>query len=327
MPQYPEINKLCRRSYTPTGRQAHWAEDRHSHSTPPATSLPPRAPRRCSFLTARLGRRRPRPSPGDLGFSSEPLLGPSRRDSLAPGGPAPPPPIGVARPAPPGSPPGARIPVQRSRRPPSVRALLPAASVHPRLTSTPASRLLPLLLPPPPRCSSRSPGGSESASEGGRRRVSPPLCSSPPLAPLRSPPLRSAAAAHRPRPSLASRPSRPAQGSHSCQAPRYPGNRPGNHSRPLPAPSHARFLGVPPSQAPGPSRQRSPGVLAEAGGWGRRRGVCEETGPVRQAGPGDGTPTSGKRGREMRQTWGGCSGGAGWGSKKRETAVQETPLP
>lgn len=48
---------------------------------------------------------------------------------------------------------------------------------------------------------------------------------------------------------------------------------------------------------------------------------------MRQAGPGGGTATSGKRGREMRQTWGGCSGGAGWGSKKREPAVQETPLP
>lgn len=158
--------------------------------------------------------------------------------------------------------------MQPSQRPPSVRALLPAASVHPRLTSTPASRLLPLLLPPPPRCSSRSPGGSESASEGGRRRVSPPLCSSPPFAPLRSPPLRSAAAAHRPRPSLASRPSRPAPGSHACQAPRYPGNRPGNHSRPLPAPSHARLLGVPPSQALGPSRQRSPGCPGRGGGLG-----------------------------------------------------------
>lgn len=194
--------------------------------------------------------------------------------------------------------------MQPARRPPSVRALLPAASVHPRLTSTPASRLLPLLPPPPPRCSSRSPGGSESASEGGRRRVSPPLCSSPPLAPLRSPPRRSAAAAHRPRPSPASRPSRPAPGSHACQAPRYPGNRPGNHSHPLPTPSHARLLGAPPSQALGPSRQRSPGVLTEAGGWGKPRGVCEETGPVRQAGSGGGTPTSRKRGREMRQNLG-----------------------
>lgn len=218
MPQHPEINKLCRRSHAPTGRQAHWAEDRYSHSTPSASSLPPRAPGRCSFLTARLGRRRPRPSLGDLGFSSEPLISPSLRDSLAPGGPAPPPPTGVARPAPPASPPGARIPVQPSRRPPSVRALLPAASVQPRLTSTPASRLLPLLLPPPPRCSSRSPGGSDSASEGGRRRVSPPLGSSPPLAPLRSPPLRSAAAAHRPRP-LARLPPLPA----SPREPRVPG--------------------------------------------------------------------------------------------------------
>lgn len=285
MPQHPEINKLWRHSHTPTGRQAHWAEDRYSRSTPSASSLPPRAPRRCSILTARLGRSAPAPPWGTWACPSEALLSPSRRDSLAPWGPAPPPPIGVARPAPPASPPGARIPVQPSRRPPSVRALLPAASVHPRLTSTPASRLLPLLLLPPPRCSSRSLGGSVSASEGGRRRVSPPLCSSPPLAPLRSPPLRSAAATHRPRPSLASRPSRPAQGSHACQAPRYLGNRPGNHSRPLPAPSHARFLGVPPSQAPGPSRQRSPGFLAEAGGWGQRRGVYEETGPVRRVGP------------------------------------------
>ncbi|KAJ1067751.1 hypothetical protein K5549_016405, partial [Capra hircus] len=42
--------------------------------------------------------------------SAEPLPSPSPRDSLAPRGPAPSPPIGVARPAPPVSPSGARIP-------------------------------------------------------------------------------------------------------------------------------------------------------------------------------------------------------------------------
>lgn len=54
-------------------------------------------------------------------------------------------PIGAALPAPPACGPGAHIPMQPS---PSVRPLLPAASVQPRLTSTPASRLFPLLMPP-----------------------------------------------------------------------------------------------------------------------------------------------------------------------------------
>lgn len=89
------------------------------------------------------------------------------------------------------------------RRLPSVRLLLPAASVHPRLTSTPASRLHPLLLPLPPPLQQPQPWRervSARGREGGRRRVSPPLCLSPPLPLLRSPPLRSAAAHTAPAP-------------------------------------------------------------------------------------------------------------------------------
>lgn len=132
------------------------------------------------------------------------------------------------------------------------------------------------------RCSSRSPGGSESAREGGREAAGLPsalLVPSSPSSQVPSPTLCSRA--HCPRPSHASSPSRPAQGSLACQAPRYPGNLRGDHSRQLPTPTHAHLLGVPPSQALGPSHQRSPGVLAEAGGWVKRRGVCEEKGPGR----------------------------------------------
>ncbi|XP_063652397.1 nascent polypeptide-associated complex subunit alpha, muscle-specific form-like [Pan troglodytes] len=92
------------------------------------------------------------------------------------------------------SPPDTRIPVQSARRQPSVGPLLPAASVCPGLTSTPASGQLPLPLLAFAAAAARE-GASQLGREGGRRRVSllsPPVCSSPPL---RSPPLRSAAVA------------------------------------------------------------------------------------------------------------------------------------
>lgn len=137
-------------------------------------------------------------------------------------------------------------------------------------------------------CSSRSPGGSKSAREGGKEGGGgSPLPSarlSLPSSQVPSPTLRSRA----PPPPLARLPPLPASGGrHACQAPRYLGNRPGDHSRPIPGPSHARLLGVPPSQAPGPSRQRSPGVLAEAGGLGEtEKGLRGKAGPSETGGIG-----------------------------------------
>ena len=204
---------------------------RNSHSTLSASSLPAWAPSRCGFRAALLGRRRPRPSLGDLGISAEPLPSPSPRDSLAPRGPAPSPPIGVARPAPPVSPLGARIPVQPSRRPRSVRPLLPAASVSPfpshldaGLQTAPAAAAAAAATAAVAAAAARE-GASQLARKGGGGS---PL---PSAHPLLSGPLPYASLAHRPRPLHSSRPSRPAGGSHACQAPRYLGNRPGDHSR------------------------------------------------------------------------------------------------
>lgn len=87
-------------------------------------------PRRCSFLTARLGRRRPRPSLGDPGISSEPLLSPSRRDSLNPRG------TGASSSHRRGAP---STTSQSAGRPHSVAAL-PASAVCPR---TPTRSLCP----------------------------------------------------------------------------------------------------------------------------------------------------------------------------------------
>lgn len=124
-------------------------------------------------------------------------------------------------------------------------------------------------------------GASQRKREGGREAAGLPsarLVPSSLSSPVPSPTLRSRT--HCPRPLHASSRSRPAQGSHACRAPHYPGNRRGGPLAPAPCPSHAHLQGVSASQVPGPSRQRSPGVLAEAGAWVKQRGVCEGTGPV-----------------------------------------------
>lgn len=291
-PSTPKLTS-CANS-TPTGRLGRGPDIRIPLPLHPP--LLPGRPGGAGFLAARLGRGRPRFFLGDLVISSDPLSAP------LPGLPSP----SV----------GWRLlprvqPAQHHQpsRHPHSRAARPASAVGrstpTRSLSLPGSHLDAGLRTAPAAaagfCSSRSPGESKSAREGGRRRVSllsPPVCSSPPL---RSPPLRSAAVARRPRPSRASGPSRQPKG-----ATRYPGNRPVDHSRPLPAPSHARLQAGPPASflSPRPRPPTVTGIPGRDGGWGKRRGFCEETGPVRQAGPGGGASTSRRRGRKMGQDTG-----------------------
>lgn len=210
MSQHLKI-KLCRHPHTPTGRLG-----RGPILTFHSRILPYLGASGCGFLVACLGRRCSRSSQRVLGISSEPLLSPSPRDPLVPGVPPAPPSIGLARPAPPAKRPCARIPVQCS--PPR-----PLQSVHSypqpqsiRLTSTPASRLLPL-----PPLQQPQPGRervSERAREGGGGsplRSAHPLLSGRSALPLLSRPLPCAQLCCRTR---CPRPSRPAQGSHACQA-------------------------------------------------------------------------------------------------------------
>lgn len=75
------------------------------------------------------------------------------------------------------------------RRLPSVRLLLPAASVHPRLTSTPASRLHPLLLPLPPPLQQPQPWRERVSARGREGGGGSPLRSACPLLSLFSGPL------------------------------------------------------------------------------------------------------------------------------------------
>lgn len=243
------------------------------------------------------GCRCPHSSLGVLGISSEPLLSPSLRDSLAPGvPPAPPPSIGLARPAPPAGRPGTRVPVQciPPGRLPSVRPPLPAASVQPRLTWTPASRLL--RLPPPPQPSpplQQPQPRRERGKEGGGGSPLRSAC------PLLSGPLPYALLPH----AAAPAPSRPAQGSHACQARVTQATRGGTTRASSLLLSTRTSWGypLPKPRAPPANGHRGPGrgrVLDET-----ERGL-REAGPGRQAGPGGVTPTSGKKGREMRKNLG-----------------------
>jgi len=206
----------------------------------------------------------------------------------------------------------------------SVHSYPQLQSVHSRLTSTPASRLLRLLPPPPPPPRLQPPQpGREQVSEGGREAAGLPSPRLIPSSQVPSPTLRCRA----PPPPLARLPPLPASRREPrVPGPALPGQPAGGPLARLPSPSPARLLGVPPSQAPGPSRQRSPGVLAEAGGQGKRRGASEETGPVRQAGPGGGTPAS-RKGREMRPNLGEAAEDDQGGVSRREPAERQVPLP
>lgn len=192
--------------------------------------------------------------------------------------PAPPPSIGLARPTPAASRPGARIPVQCSPawRLQSVRPLLPIASVHSRLTSVLAARLLPLLQlpppppPPPPLLPLQQPQpGRDQVSEGGRLQVSPPLCSARPLL---SGPLPYALL---PPHGRCPRPSRSAQGSRACQAV-LPRQLAGGPLAPPPCSFPRAPLGGIPSPSPGPL---PPTVT---GGHGRGKGLGETEGSARR---------------------------------------------
>lgn len=215
---------------TPTGRLGRGPDIRIPLPLHPP--LLPGLPGGAGFLAARLGRGRSRPFLGDLVISFDPLSAPF------PGLPSP----SV----------GWRLlpmvqPAQHHHQPsghPHSRAVRPASAVGrstpTRSLSLPGSHLDAGLRTAPAAaagfCSSRSPGGSKSAREGGREAAGlPPLPSRVliPSSPVPSPTLRRR---RRPRPSRASSPSRQPKG-----ATRYPGNRPGDHSRPLPAPSHARL--------------------------------------------------------------------------------------
>lgn len=141
---------------------------RTSHSLcvlPSSRGAPPVQHSHCAS-----GAQRPRPAPPRPGHLGSSLRAPSQ--PLAQGFPrprgkeeAPPPRIGVARPAPAPGPPGARIPVQPSRRPPSVRA-----------QSCPQPRSIPVSpRRRPPDCSRgcrhRRPAAAAAAREGASPRA------------------------------------------------------------------------------------------------------------------------------------------------------------
>lgn len=158
------------------------------------------------------GAQRPRPSLGRLGSSLRAPSQPLSQGFPRPRGKeeAPPPPIGVARPAPPPSPPGARIPVQPSRRPPSVRA-----QSYPQPLSIPVS---PRRRPPdcPRGCCSRRPVAAAAAREGASQRAQEggggsPLPSARPLLSLLSGPLPYALLPPRTAPAPRSPPAPPGQ--------------------------------------------------------------------------------------------------------------------
>lgn len=302
MPQHLKI-KLCRHPYTPTGRLG-----RGPVFTFHSRILPYLGASGCGFLVACLGRRCPRSSLRVLGISSQPLLSPSPRDSLVPGAPRRLLPLAwrALHHQPRGHAPvflcGAALPGLCSLSTPT-RSLSP--SVSPQRRPPDCSRRCRRC------CSSRSRGGSESASERGREAAGLPsalLIPSSQVALLfpssPSPPLRSAPLPHALPPPLQARPREP-----RVPGPCYPGNRLGDHSRQLPAPSHAHLLGVSPSQVPGPSRQRSPGFLAEAGGWVKRRGISEERQVQGERQYWVDAPLRAQRGREMRQNRGRLQGG------------------
>lgn len=182
----------------------------------------------------------------------------------------------------------------------AVCPLLPAASAHP-------SHLSAGLQAAPAAAGAAAAGGEEAsprASKGGRRRVSPPLCSSPPLRSLCSSPLPSPPCAPLRCRTRSPAPPGPPRGATRAR-PALPRQPAGGPLAPLPAPSHAHLLGVSPSQVPGPSRQRSPGFLAEAGGWVKRRGSAKRQVQGERQYWVD-HPSGREEGRGRRQTRGGC---------------------
>lgn len=271
MPQHLKI-KLCRHPCTLTGRLG-----RGPILTFHSRILPYLDASGCGFLVACLGGRCPRSSLRVLGISSEPLLSPSPRIPVSPGCPG----ASLLWLGPPS------ITSQEAMRPYScavqpspasaVCPPLPAASVHPSHLNA-GLQTAPAAAAAVAAAAAAREGASQRAREGGGgsslRSAHPLLSGRSALPLLPSPPLRSARLPHALPPPLQARPREP-----RVPGPRYPGNRLGDHSRRLPAPSHAHLLGVSPSQVPGPSRQRSPGFLAEAGGWVKRRGISEEAGP------------------------------------------------
>lgn len=266
MPQHLNI-KLCRHPYTPTGRQG-----RGPALTFHSRVLPYLGASGCGFLVACLGRRCPRSSLRVLGISSEPLLSPLPGIPLSPGCPRRLLPLAW------------RALHHQAKRP---CALFLCGAALPGLCSlsAPTRSLRPSVSPqrrPPDcsrrSCSSRSPGGSESARERGREAAGLPsallIPSSQvallfPSSPVPSPALGSAAARAAPAPPG------PPKGATRAR-PVLPRQLAGGPLAPAPCSFPRAPPGVPPSPVPGPSRQRSPGFLAEAGGWVKPRGISEE---------------------------------------------------